>query len=71
MPRPRCRCQFGFLPTARRERARRLCALAQRQARIDPEALARTCRDLRQELSPFAYEEPAAKIRARACGCPV
>jgi hypothetical protein len=54
----------------RREDARALCRAAQ-AARGRPEDLRPICARLVQSLSRYAREEPGARIRARACGCPV
>lgn len=58
-------------PRVRAIRARQLCRDVQEIRQSDPLALRTACRRLRELLSPFGYEDPAARIRARACGCPV
>lgn len=70
MPRRRSHRSLGFVRLAPRqaEKAQRLCRMAQRE---QGEELLATCRKLRETLSQFGHEEPEARIRARACGCPV
>lgn len=63
----------------RQDDAVRLCRAAQRAKREAPQflapicrrLLAPICRRLRESLAGFAPEGPEAKIRSRACGCPV
>ena len=47
---------------------RALCRLAREAS---PEMLPLVCRKLLEALSEFGRESPEARIRARACGCPV
>lgn len=70
MPRRRSHRSLGFVRLAPRqaEKAQRLCRMAQRE---QGEELLATCRKLRETLSQFGHEGPEARIRARACGCPV
>jgi len=58
-----------LLAPSRAARARRLCREV--QGVHDLAAKATTCRRLVETLSEFGWESPEAKIRARACGCPV
>ena len=58
-------------PRVQALRARQLCRAVKEAQQYDPLALRTACRRLRELLSPFGYEDPAARIRARACGCPV
>ena len=55
----------------REEDAVRLCRAAQRAKREAPHLVQPVCRKLREALSGFGREEPEARIRSRACGCPV
>ncbi len=55
----------------RQDDAVRLCRAAQRAKREAPQFLAPICRRLRESLAGFGPEGPEAKIRSRACGCPV
>jgi Glu-tRNA(Gln) amidotransferase subunit E-like FAD-binding protein len=65
----RRRCSLGSLSPSQALRARRLCRVVQTTA--DPEVKVATCRRLVEALSEFGHEDPAARIRARACGCPM
>jgi hypothetical protein len=49
-------------------KARNLCIMAKQADPRDREAI---CRRLIETLSAFGRDDPEAKIRARACGCPV
>jgi hypothetical protein len=60
---------FGELSWFQTTRARRLCR--QVQAASSEGEKHSVCKRLREALSEFAPEDPGARIRARACGCPV
>lgn len=52
----------------KRGNPRMLCRMARFASQDQPEALHDVCRQLVQSLAQFGYEEPAAKLRAHACG---
>jgi len=55
----------------RREDVRVLCRRVQWARANAPELMPETCDRLVRSLSEFGREDPEARIRARACGCPV
>ncbi len=64
---------FGvtYRSRVRRENVRVLCERAQWARSNAPEAMSEICDRLVRSLSDHGREDPEAKIRARACGCPV
>ena len=54
-----------------REDPRALCRRAQWAARKSPGSLPSICMRLVQSMSDMGREDPEARIRSRACGCPV
>ncbi len=67
--RPRGGLGGSYLPWPQVARARALChAVAKAESAQERQAV---CRRLHEALSPFGRDDPEAKIRARACGCPV
>ncbi len=55
----------------RMHEAVKLCRAVQRARREAPHLVQPVCRKLRETLASFGRESPEAKIRSRACGCPV
>ncbi len=55
----------------RMHEAAKLCRAVQRAKREAPHLVQPICVRLREAMASFGRESPDAKIRSRACGCPV